>query len=183
MIDIEPARRRPTQAVMWLPILVLTTRRWVLRLAAVAAVAAAVLIYAILRDGFPDGENRVLAVLGIAAAAFPPAMLVAFYVALGELVRFPERVRRLPLDAREHGEQLRGIVDEARVASGRRLRITRSLWRTLRTATSARDTFTPYAPLLPLVSVPFLAATGVAAFAAVAEIVVALAVVVALVAQ
>jgi hypothetical protein len=173
VINIEPATRRPARAVMWLPNVVLATRRWVLRLAVIAALAAAVLAYAIVRDGFPADGDGVVAVLGIAAVAFPPTMLAAFYVALGELVRFPERVRRLPLDAREHGEQLRAIVDEARIASGRRLRIIRTLWRTLRTTNSARETFTPYAPLLPLVSVPFLAGTAVAALAAAVEIVVA----------
>jgi hypothetical protein len=180
VIDVEPAPRRAGRAVMWLPTVVLTARRWVFRLAVVAALAAAFLVYAIVRDGFPAGADGVLAVLGIAAAVFPPTMLAAFYIALGELVRFPERMRRLPLDAREHGDQLRAIVDEARIASGRRLRIMRTLWRTVRTTNSARETFTPYAPLLPLVSVPFLAGTAVAALAAAVEIAVACVVAVAL---
>ena len=139
-------------------------------------------MYALVRDGFPDGGNAVLATLAIAAVATPPLVLAAFYVALGELVRLPERLRRLPLEARDHGEQLRGLVDQARLARGSRFRIARTVWQLTRTTSAARGTLTPYAPLLPLVSVPFLAATAVSALAAGIEIVVACVVALALLA-
>ena len=148
-------------------------RRWTLRLSVVAAVSAAVLVYAIVRDGFPGGGKAVLAVIGIVAAVLPPLLLIAFYVALGELLRLPERLRQLPLEAREHGEQLRALLERARASRGNRLRVVRTLLQVARTTRSARETLTPYAPLLPLVSVPFLAGTAVAAFAAVVELVVA----------
>jgi hypothetical protein len=152
---------------------VAAARRWIVRLALAAAVAAAVLAYAILRDGFPDGGGAALAVIGIVAAVAPPVILSAFWLALRELVRLPERFRRLPFDAREHGEQLRVLADRARSTRGNRFQLGRVLWQLGRTTASARETLTPYAPLLPLLSIPFLAATAVAVVAAAIEILVA----------
>jgi hypothetical protein len=152
---------------------VISARRWILRLAIVAAVAAAVLVYAIVRDGFPSGGKAVLAVIGIIAATAPPLVLSALWVALGELIRLPARLQRLPLEARQHGEQLRELLERARVARGSRFRLARVFWQLTRATASARETLTPYAPLLPLVSVPFLAASAVAAFFGAVEILVA----------
>lgn len=174
MTSVEPAvpRRTPTGGGRFLTA-VAVARRWTLRIALVAAVAAAFLVYAIVRDGFPEGGEAVLAVIGIVAVVTPPLVLAAFSVALGELVRLPERLRQLPLEARDHGEQLRALFDRARLARGSRFRIVRTLWQVTRTTSAARETLTPYAPLLPLVSLPFLAATAAAAFAAGIEVVVA----------
>jgi hypothetical protein len=169
--SIEPAASRPTGARFITA--VTTARHWALRLSVVAAVSAAVLVYAIVRDGLPSGGKAVLAVVGIIASVFPPLILTAFYLALGELVRLPERLRRLPLEAREHGEHLRALLDRARAARGSRFRIMRTLWQVTRATSAARETLTPYAPLLPLVSLPFIAATAVAAFATGVEVVVA----------
>nr|MDQ3822794.1 hypothetical protein [Actinomycetota bacterium] len=47
------------------------------------------------------------------------------------------------------------------------------LWRFGRLAGSARETLTPWAPLLPLLSVPFLLASLAAFFAAVLEVAIA----------
>ena len=157
-------------------------RSWILKVAAAAAIAAAVLVYAIVHDGFPDGGMAVLAVLGIIASVAPPLMLAAFWVALGELAKLPDRLRNLPLETREHGEQLRSLLDQARSARGTRFQVPRLLWSLGRLTGSARETLTPYAPLLPLVSVPFLAATAAAVFAAGIEIVVACVVAIVLVA-
>ena len=148
-------------------------RRWTLRLLLASAAAAAVIVYAIVRDGFPSSGKAVLAVVGIIAAVGPPVMLAAFLLALGEAIRLPERLRGLPLDAREHGEQLRYLVDEARMSHGGRFRVPRLLWRMTRLAGSTRETLTPYAPLLPLLSVPFLAGAAVAAFAVSIEVLIA----------
>ena len=158
-------------------------RRWTLRLLLASAAAAAVIVYAILRDGFPSGGKAVLAVIGIVAAAGPPVMLAAFWFALGELIKLPERLRGLPLEAREHGEQLRYLLDEARMSHGGRFRVPRLLWRLTRLAGSTRETLTPYAPLLPLLSLPFLAGAAMAAFAAAIEIVVAVVVAIVLAAS
>ena len=140
----------------------LAARRWILKLAVAAAVAAAFLIYAIVRNGLPDGGKGVLAVIGIAAAAAPPLLLAAFWIVLGELVKLPERVRAMPAEGR-------ALLDPAWWNAPRRFRVPRALWRAAR----ARELLTPYAPLAPLASVPFLAATGAAAVAAFVEIVVA----------
>jgi hypothetical protein len=179
--EIEPRRPEPwrdvpaaaTSAASRLVDAIGSIRSWTLKLALAAALAAAVLVYAIVRNGFPDGGMAILAVIGIIAATAPPLMLTAFWVVLGEIVRMPERLRRLPLEGREHGEQLRALLDQAKDARGRRLRLPRLLWRLTRVAGSARETLTPYSPLLPLLSVPFLAGTAIAAFAATIELVVA----------
>ena len=174
MTVVEPASRPPgTTGVDRFVGVIAAARRWISRLALAAAVAAAVLVYAILRDGFPDEGGAVLAVIGIVAAVAPPLILAAFWLALGEVVRLPDRLRRLPLEAREHGEQLRALADRARSTRGNRFQLGRVLWQLGRTTASARETLTPYAPLLPLLSIPFLASTAVAAFAAMIEIVVA----------
>ena len=138
-----------------------------------SSIAAAIIVYAIVRDRFPGGGKAVLAVVGIVAAAGPPLLLGAFWLALGELIKLPERLRGLPLEAREHGEQLRYLLDDARAVRGNRFQVPRLLWRLTRLAGSTRDTLTPYAPLLPLLSLPFLAGTVIAAFAATVELVVA----------
>jgi hypothetical protein len=148
-------------------------RRWVLRLVVGSAAAAAFLVYAILRDGLPDGVTAVFAVIGIAAALAPPLVLFAFWLALGELAGLPERLQRLPLDARGHGEELRAIVDRARAARGSGSQLARVLWQVTRTSAAARETLTPYGPLLPFLSVPFLVSTGIAFLAACFEIAVA----------
>jgi hypothetical protein len=148
-------------------------RRWTLRLALAATGAAAVIVYAIVRDGFPSDGKAVLAVIGIIVAAGPPLMLAAFWLALGQLVKLPARVRRLPLESREHGEQLRYLLDQARAVRGSRFQLPRLLWRLTRLAGSVRETLTPYAPLLPLLSLPFLVGAALAAFAGWIEILVA----------
>jgi hypothetical protein len=147
-------------------------RRWTVRLLLLSAAAAAVIVYAILRGGFPAGGTAVLAIIGIVAAVGPPVMLAAFWLALGELIKLPERLRGLPLEAREHGDQLRRLLDEARTSRGTRFQVLR-LWRLTRLTGATRETLTPYAPLLPLLSLPFLAGAVVAAFAAAIEVLVA----------
>jgi len=173
--SIEPAvPRRAASAAGRFVAAVALARTWTLRLVVVAGVAAAFLVYAIVRNGFPEGGNAILAIIGIAAAVAPPVVLAMFYVALGELVRLPERLRRLPLDARDHGEQLRAVFDQARLARGNRFHILRTVWGITRTTRDARETLMPYAPLMPLVSVPFLAATALSALAVGIEVMVAL---------
>jgi hypothetical protein len=178
MTDVAP---RPPEAARSTPVstaaarlagIARSLRRWTVRLLLLSAAAAAVIVYAILRGGFPAGGTAVLAIIGIVAAVGPPVMLAAFWLALGELIKLPERLRGLPLEAREHGDQLRRLLDEARTSRGTRFQVLR-LWRLTRLTGATRETLTPYAPLLPLLSLPFLAGAVVAAFAAAIEVLVA----------
>ena len=173
MTIIEPSAPPAASGAERFRAIVNGTRRWILRAGLAAAVAAGVIVYAIVRHGFPEGSSAVLATIGIVAAVAPPLILAAFWVALGELVRLPNRLRQFPLEAREHGEQLRALLDRARIDRGRRFHIPRIPWQLTRTTSSTRELLTPYAPLLPLVSLPFLAATAVATFAAAVEVIVA----------
>lgn len=173
MTSIEPATRRPRLDTSRIVAGFGAIRRWLLRLIVGAAAAAAFLIYALLRDGVPDGVSAFLVLIGIAAMLAPPAVLFAFWLALGELAGLPDRLQRLPLDARSHGGELRAIVDRARATRGSRLQLAGVLWQVTRTSAAARETLTPYGPLLPFLSVPFLVSTGIALIAAALEILVA----------
>jgi len=173
LTSIEPAGRPPTRRADRLAAGVGATRRWLLRLIVGAAAAAAFLIYAIFRGGLGDGGAAFLAIVGTVAALAPPAVLFAFWLALGELAGLPSRLQRLPLDARAHGEELRAIADRARAARGSRFQVGRVLWQLTRTSAAARETLTPYGALLPFLSIPFLVSTGIAVIAAGVEIVVA----------
>ena len=121
--------------------------RW---LAIADAVAAALLVLAL----YDRGEDVLVAV----AAALPAAVLFLFSAALFEAAELPGRLRNAPAQARD----LRAAVDDlGRARSGGRL--FGALWRTGRQASSARDLVMPWAPLLPLISIPFLLATLVSA--------------------
>lgn len=148
-------------------------RRWTLRLGLAGAVAAAVIVYALVRDGYPDGGQAVLATIAIVFAVLPPVMLGAFWFALGQLLQLPERIRNLPYDGREHGVQLRSVFEQARAGRGRRFAMGRTIWQLFRLTSSARETLTPYAPLLPFLSVPFLFGVAFAMWAAAVELLIA----------
>jgi hypothetical protein len=120
--------------------------RWL----AIADAVAAVLLVLVLYD---RGEDVLVAL----AAAVPAVVLFLFSVALFEAAELPDRLRNAPTQARD----LRAAVDDLGRARGGRL--FGALWRTGRQASSARDLVMPWAPLLPLISIPFLLATLVSA--------------------
>jgi hypothetical protein len=116
--------------------------RW---LAYAAAFAAALLALALYDEG---------AKVGIAVvAAVPAGVLFVFSKAVAEAAALPERLRNTPADAAE----LRASL--AQLSRARRGNVLRPLWRTGRAAAGARELVTPWAPLLPLVNLPFLVAT------------------------
>jgi arginase len=82
----------------------------------------------------------------------------------------PERLRRLPETARGHGEDMRRLAGDLRTPGRRLLSVPLALWR-LREVT---ELVRPHAAVLPFLSVWFLTLSAIAAFAAVAEIVIAL---------
>jgi hypothetical protein len=149
-------------------------------LALIAAASAFVIAAYVLRDGFPaTGEERVEAVIGLVLAAIPPVVLGAFWLAVREVAELPARIRALPQTSREQASELGQIATEAR-SERSWLRFPRLLWRFGFLAASARETLTPWAPLLPLLSVPFLLLTAAAALGAVLEAAIALGLLVAL---
>jgi hypothetical protein len=127
--------------------------RFVARIArwlAIADATAAVLLVLALYD---NGEDVLVAVV----PALPAGVLFLFSTALFEAAELPGRLRNAPAEARD----LRTAVDELGRARGTRL--PGALWRTGRRASSARDLVMPWAPLLPLISIPFLLATLISA--------------------
>ena len=96
--------------------------------------------------------------------AVPPAVLLTFSFVLGEVVELPDKLRGYPGTTREHVEKLRAIAHEARARERPAWRrLPGSTWRLATLVRSARDLLAPHAPLLALLSVPFLVATLVAA--------------------
>ena len=96
--------------------------------------------------------------------AAPPTVLLMFSFALGEVAQLPDKLRRYPGTTRDYAEELRRIAYQAharQLPAWRRLPA--SAWRLTSLARSARELLAPHAPLLPLVSVPFLLATAVSA--------------------
>lgn len=136
--------------------------RW---LAYAAAFAAALFVLALYDEGWKVG----LAVI----AAGPAVVLFLFSAALLEAAELPARLRGAPADAAELQASL-GALSRAR-----RGRLFRPLWRTGRAALNARELVVPWAPLLPLLSLPFLGATLFSALAAPLLVLIALAVLVA----
>lgn len=92
-----------------------------------------------------------------AAAAIPAVVLWLFGAALFEIAELPARLRNAPAQAGE----LRRAVEE--LARARATGMPRALWRAGRAAAGSRELATPWAPLLPLVSIPFLAGTAASA--------------------
>ena len=132
------------------------------RLYAVAlGVAAALIVAAFVDDDAPDDGAGWLGLAVVAGVVAAPAVLVfLFSAALASLAAFPERVRGAPGDLRGHGLEAQRIF--GRRGFGSLLLLP---FRLLRLGAGTRETLMPYAPLLPLASVAFLAATGLAALA------------------
>jgi hypothetical protein len=122
--------------------------RW---LAYAAAFAAALLLVALWDEGWKVGVAVV--------AAVPAVVLFLFSAALNEAAELPTRLRAAPGDVAELQASLAAL---SRARGGALLR---PLWRTGRAAMGARELVTPWAPLLPLLSLPFLGATLVSALA------------------
>jgi hypothetical protein len=144
--------------------LVLTVARAVRRLAVLASAAALVIAVVLYSDGVSRSE-----VLALLLAIAPPVVLWVLWAALRKLAELPDRLRRLPETARERRVDLERVASDLRT-TGRLVRLPRTLWRLRVLAGTARDLVTPHAPLLPFLSPTFLGAAAIAAFAAVAEI-------------
>lgn len=139
-----------------LPVAAMISR--VVRLAAVAAlVSAGVIAVALFRDGLPEPPARALATVALAVALFLPGIvLLLLSGALGQLLELPARLRALPGTGKQHAEELGRLVRER----GRRRGLPLRAWRLLALGRSSRELLTPYAPLAPLLSPPFLAAAA-----------------------
>lgn len=137
----------------------------------VALAAAAVIALALFREGIPETRARALAsVLATIAAFVPGAILFAFHRVLEQVLALPGTLRALPGTGRQHADELARLVRSRREAEGRPLRA----WRLLALGRSSRQLLTPYAPLAPLLSVPFLIAAGLALVATPVLVVLAL---------
>jgi hypothetical protein len=149
-------------------------------LAVLAGGAAGVIAVYLFRDGVPGGgEERIELVVGLVLAAVPPLVLGVFWLAVREVAELPGRLRSLPETGRAQAAELGRLAGEARGRGGW-VRFPRLLWRFGFLVASARETLTPWAPLLPLVSVPFLLLTAAATVAALLETVIAVALLLAL---
>ena len=127
---------------------------------AVAAIALAV----VLRWTPGDGETWAGLVVLLLMLAVPGGILLAFSFVLAEVVELPEKLLRTPETVRGHSEELRAITRDAQSRERPAWRrLPGSTWRLATLVRSARDLLAPHAPILPLLSVPFLVATAVSA--------------------
>jgi hypothetical protein len=129
----------------------------VVRLGSLVALASAALIaLALFRHGVPEPQARALLSALVAAAVFVPGVILfVFHRTLVQLLELPVRLRTLPGTGRQHADEL------ARLARERRQRFPLRAWRLVALGRSSRRLLTPYAPLAPLLSLPFLLAAGV----------------------
>ena len=152
--------------------------RGVVVLAAATVVAALVIVAFVLRDGIPDSTAARLGWAAVAIAAVVPAVvLTLFALLLRELIALPARLRAMPQALGGRAEEIGRLVGEIGGNEGNGARPRRplplNLWRLGTRIYSSRELLTPWAPLLPLASPPFLAAVVVSALVAPFEILVA----------
>lgn len=135
------------------------------KLALAALAAAAVIALVVLLRWTPDeDETWVGAVALLLLLGVPGGVLLFFSFVVGEVVELPEKLLRTPDTARGHADELRAIARDAqsREAPAWR-RLPGSTWRLAGLVRSARDLIAPHAPILPLLSIPFLAAAAISA--------------------
>lgn len=151
------ALRRVARATLWL---------------AAAALAGGVAVWWALREGLGGDEGRgvILTVAGLLLLA-PPAILGLFAVALRALADMPRRLREAPGELGERAAHVRRRAAE--LAEARRrgpfagLRAVARLWWA---AASSREVLEVLSPAAVLLTPGLLAATAVAAVAAVIEV-------------
>jgi hypothetical protein len=125
-------------------------------LALVTVVAVAAIASVLARGGLEAAEIVVALVLLV-----PPAVLLFFSAGLNELMRLPERLRRMPGQGSENLAQLRSIAGEMRHAGVRRA--PSLLWRLRGVVGSSRD-LVGFALPLRVFTPAFLGFTAMAAF-------------------
>ena len=150
-------------------VVVLAVAGAVRALALAASAAALVIVASLYADGLSAGK-----VLAALLAVAPPVLLWLLWAALRELAELPDRLRRLPETARDRRVDLERLAADLREPGRRLLRLPRTLWRLRVLGGAAHDLVRPHTPLLPFLSVPFLTVSALAAVAALAEIGIAL---------
>lgn len=131
--------------------------RFVRRLAFVDALAVAAIASVLARGAFSLADGVITAILLI-----PPALLLFFAAGLREVMRLPERLRRMPNQGSEQLSELTRIAGQARSAGFRRA--PSILWRLRGVVGSTRD-LVGFAVPLRVFTPQFLALTlGAAGF-------------------
>jgi hypothetical protein len=143
--------------------------RFVRRLALVAVGAVVLLVVVLQRNGFTAAE-AVLTVLLLA----PPAILLFFAQGVQELLSLPDRLRRMPGEGEERLAELSRLAGQARTTRARGLPLL--LWRLRGALGSVRDVAGVALPLR-VFTPAFL---GLAAFSALACLLVPMIVLIAL---
>lgn len=137
------------------------TRR--LALVGLGAVAAIALVVGF-RWTPGDGEAWAGLVVLVLVLAAPGGILFAFSFVLAEVVELPDKLLRTPETVRGHADELRALTRDAQSRERPAWRrLPGSTWRLATLVRSARDLLAPHAPILPLLSIPFLIATAVSA--------------------
>jgi hypothetical protein len=98
--------------------------------AGIAGIAGIALL--LLRDGY-QGDDAVLTILCFA----PPAILLFFTSGVSEVLRLPDRLRRMPAEGQERLAEIGQVAGDARTARARQAPLL--LWRLRGTLGSLRD--------------------------------------------
>lgn len=106
--------------------------RWVRKLAVAGLAGVAAIAILLARGGFGFGD-AVVALLCLS----PPAILLFFAQGVSEVIRLPERFRKLPGEGQERLAELGRIAGEARTARARQAPLL--LWRLRGSLGSLRD--------------------------------------------
>jgi hypothetical protein len=147
-------------------------------LAVASAVAVVVIVATVLGHGVPSLPVAVLLVVVVAVLAPAPVVLWLFHGALREALALPEWLRRSPEVAKGHASKLADLVAESRRGAGREGRgFFRDTTKAGRLLLETHRDLPGYGSLLRLVSIPFLIAVGIAVFAAIFEVSLAVAIV------
>ncbi|HEY5153822.1 MAG TPA: hypothetical protein VIJ47_03740 [Acidimicrobiales bacterium] len=147
-------------------------------LAVASAIAIMVIVATVLGHGLPSIPVGVLLLVVIAVLAPAPAMLWIFHGALREALELPEWLRRSPEVAKGHASELADLVAESRRSGPREGRgFFRDTTKAGRLLLETHRDLPGYGSLLRLVSIPFLIAVGIAVFAAIFEVSLAVAIV------
>ena len=158
-------RPEPIAALRRILPLAAAVGRGMRRLALVGLGAVAVIALVVVWRWTPgDGETWAGFVVLVLLLVVPGGILFAFSFVLAEVVELPEKLLRTPETAREHAGELRSIARDAQSRERPAWRrLPGSTWRLAGLVGSARDLLAPHAPILPLLSIPFLIATAVSA--------------------
>jgi hypothetical protein len=149
-------------------------RRLVGRLALMSLAATALIGYLLWNRLEPfTRQDIVVMVLLLGLLLIPAGVLIAYVLALREVMELPQRLLDLPETTAQTRDRLRGIAGSVRRQQRGARSTVRSLWNLGVLIATARDTLEIYAPIVAVVNPLFLLALAASVIAVGLEVVLA----------